>query len=538
MLRTGKQIKPCKKQTVTDCGGKYYYDERAAVRFENFCEKYVKHTQGAFHGKPFILSPWEKEIFRNVFGWKRTKDGTRRFRVVYIEIPKKQGKSTLCSALSLFELSSDGEYSAEVYGGAHDKKQALIIFREAKRMIKGSKPLRKIFKVNKDTITIPKLEAMYTAVSKETAGQHGINASGIIFDELHTLKDAELYEVLTMGSGDAREQPLQVSITTAGVDRTSVCWLEHSHALEVIKDETVDEQEYAVIYAADENDDWRDPATWYKANPNLGVTVKEDAIAAACEKAQAQPRYENMFKRLRLNIWTSTSSAWISPEKWNVPEMSEAIDYDALRGRKCYGGLDLSSTNDITAFVLLFPIDDDKLIIVPKFFCPLDNLESREKKDAVNYTYWAKNDFMQATAGNRVDYNAVESYIDECNKLYDLDSIGFDAWNADMLVSHLIDKNIKMFPVPQGFKLSARAKDFEVLVANKQFRHGGHPVLSWMISNTEAIMDKNENIAIAKAYGQAKAQKRIDGVIASIMALDMYRRFYNLPNDGPSVFSI
>lgn len=532
MVHKTKEIKPCPKQKITDCGGKYYFDEAAANRFPDFCAKFIKHTQGQFRGKPFILEPWELEIFRNFFGWLKKSDGLRRFKKLYLEIPKKQGKSSLCAALALYLLAMDGEFSAEVYGGAKDKKQAQLIFREAKRMVKASPALRKLYQINSGTITIPKLEAMYCTVSRETASQHGINASAVIFDELHALKDAELFEVLTMGSGDARQQPVQIAITTAGFDRTSVCWLEHSHALDVIKDESVDERLLAYIYAADEGDDWRDPAVWRKANPNLGITVTEEAMRDACLQAQSQPKYENMFKRLRLNLWTSTSQVWIPAERWNTMAMSEPINMEALRGRKCYMGLDLSSTNDLTAVVLLFPFDD-KLILVPKFFCPADNLENREKRDAVAYVSWAKNGYIQATPGDRIDQIAVEAYIDECRKLYSVEQAGYDTWNADMIVAHLTAKGLEMVPVPQGFKLSARNKDFEVMVANGQLRHGGHPVLAWMASNTEAMMDKNENIAIVKAYGQAKALRRIDGIIASIMALDMYRRF-GAEDDMPS----
>lgn len=531
-MRKGREVKPCPKQTITDCGGKYYFDEAAANRFPLFCTKFVKHTQGQFRGKPFNLEPWELEIFRNFFGWKKKSDGLRRFKKLYLEIPKKQGKSTLCAAIALYLLAMDGEFSAEVYGGAKDKKQAQLIFREAKRMVKTSPALKKLYQVNASTINVPKLEAMYCTVSRETASQHGINASAVIFDELHALKDSELFEVLTMGSGDARQQPVQISITTAGFDRTSVCWLEHSHALDIIKDETVDERELAYIYAADEQDDWKDPATWRKANPNLGVTVTEEAMRDACLQAQTQPKYENMFKRLRLNLWTSTSQTWIRAESWNAPEMCEPINFEALRGRKCYMAFDLSSTNDITAVVMLFPIDD-KIIIVPKFFCPADNLENREKRDAVAYSAWAKKGFITPTGGDRIDHVAVEAYIDECRKIYSVEKIGYDTWNADMLVSNLTAKGLELVPVPQGFKLSARNKDFEVLVANKKIIHGGNPVLAWMASNTEAMMDKNENIAIVKAYGQAKALRRIDGIVASIMALDMFRRF-GAEDDTPS----
>jgi phage terminase large subunit-like protein len=322
-----------------------------ADRAEQFFEKYFSHTKGVLQGQPFKLAPWQRDIVRKVFGTLR-EDGTRQYRRVFVEIGRKNGKSTFGAALALYLLFFDHEPGAEIYSAAADRDQANIIFSIAKSMIEQNKELSARSEVFARSITVPSTASSYKVLSADVPTKHGLNASGILFDELHAQPGRALFDVLSTSMG-SRRQPLLIALTTAGYDRHSVCWEVHEYAVKVRDGIIQDPSFLPVIYAADEADDWKDPDVWRKANPNWGVSLQPTYFEEEFQRATEIPAYENTFKRLHLNIWTEQESRIIPMEKWDA--CATPVSEKALEGRECFAGLDLASTTDICALVLVFP---------------------------------------------------------------------------------------------------------------------------------------------------------------------------------------
>lgn len=449
---------------------------------------------------------------RPLFGWKRA-DGTRRYREAYIEIPKKNGKSTLAAGVALFLLFADGEVGAEVYSAAGDKEQARIVFRDATGMRAASAELRRRSRAYKDTIVSHLTASRYQVLSADAPTKHGLNAHGIVFDELHVQPNRELWDTLTTG-GAARRQPLTIALTTAGVDRRSICWEKHDYALKVRDGEVEDLAFLPVVYAADEADDWRDPTVWAKANPNLGVSVKPDWFRDQVTKAEESLAYLNTFKRLHLNLWTESVIRWLPPDRWLA--CAGAGDRAALEGRSCFAGLDLSTTTDVTALVLLFPGADGVYDILPFFWAPSAALRLRARRDRVPYDVWAQQGHLEATEGNVVDYDVIRERVRDLADRYRITEIAYDRWNASQLVTQLQGDGATLVPFGQGFQsMSAPCKELEKLVIGAKLRHGNHPVLSWMAANTVLVTDAADNWKPAKN----KSKERIDGIVALLMAL-------------------
>ena len=330
-----------------------HYDEYAADFAVAFIES-LQHTKGEWYKKPFELIDWQEQIVRDVFGTLKP-NGYRQFTTAYVEIPKKMGKSELAAAIALYLTCADGEQRAEVYGCAADVNQAKIVFDVAVDMVMLCPALERHVTINKSTRTIVynPTNSKYKVLSADVANKHGFNTHGVIFDELHTQPNRKLFDVMTKGSGDARKQPLFFLITTAGDNTNSICWEVHQKALDILEGRKIDKTFYPVIYGAAEDEDWTDPAVWKKANPSLGITVDIEKVQEACDSAKQNPGEENAFRQLRLNQWVKQSVRWMPMDKWD--KCAFPVDEKALEGRVCYGGLDLSSTTDITAFVLVFP---------------------------------------------------------------------------------------------------------------------------------------------------------------------------------------
>ncbi|MDD2772996.1 MAG: terminase large subunit [Elusimicrobiales bacterium] len=495
---------------------KYHFDAKAAAKTERFFELYLTHIKGEWSGRPFVLEPWQKEIVHPLFGWKRP-DGTRRYRTCYIEIPRKNGKSSLCAGLALYLLMADREPSAEVYSAAADREQASIIFDIAKNMVALSPELSVRLKMFRKVIAYDKALSSYKTLSADAYTKHGLNAHGIIFDELHAQPNRELWDVLATSTG-ARTQPLTVAITTAGFDRNSICWEMHEYARRIKEGVIEDDSFLPVIYAADEQDDWRSPAVWRKANPNLGVSISEDYLKRECDKAGNIPAYENTFRRLYLNQWTQQESRWIPMSAWEL--CGGAVIADMLKGKPCYAGLDLSSTTDITALVLAFPIDG-AVKLLPFFWIPADNLHERSNHDHVPYELWVKQGLINATAGNVIDYGFIVAKITELRKQYVLKEIAFDRWGAAKIVQELEELGVTVVPFGQGFaSMSGPSKELLRLVLAGKLHHGGNPVMRWMADNAVVKSDPSGNIKPDKS----KSTNRIDGIVAAVMALDRAMR--------------
>jgi phage terminase large subunit-like protein len=496
----------------------FFFDSTSAEHPITFIESLCRHHKGEWAGKPLLLEDWQKRIIRAVFGWKRA-DGSRRYRIAYIEVPRKNGKSELAAALGLYLLVADHEPGAEVYSSATKKDQAKIVHDTATAMVKASPELKRFVKVFRNNLHVPRLGSKFEPLGADSNTLDGLNPHGNIVDELHAHKDRGVWDVLDTAMG-ARRQPLTLAITTAGVyESESIGWLQHEHAVKVLEGVVEDDAFFAFVAAADEGDDWAVEETWQKANPNYGVSVKPEYLKAQSEKAATQPSFLNTFLRLHLDRWTQQRDRWLTIEHWNACEADLArAEYEqrevSLLGMPCYGAFDLSTKLDISALVLFFP---DTNTLLCRFWVPEENIMERVRRDRVPYDAWVRDGWLKATPGNVIDYEFIKQEVIALAARYDLREIGFDPWNATQIATQLGgDEGLALVEVRQGYKtLSEPAKEFEKLVVSKALRHGGHPVLRWMVSNVAIRTDPNGNIAPDKAA----SSDRIDGVVASIMAL-------------------
>lgn len=507
------------------------YDKDAADFAVMFIES-LCHTKGTWAGKKFELIDWQEQIIRDLFGTLKP-NGYRQFNTAYVEIPKKQGKSELAAAVALLLCCGDGEERAEVYGCAADRQQATIVFDVVADMVRMCPALNKRVKIlaSQKRIIYTPTNSFYQVLSAEAYSKHGFNIHGVVFDELHTQPNRKLFDVMTKGSGDARMQPLYFLITTAGTDTNSICYETHQKAKDILEGRKIDTTFYPVIYGADESDDWTDPRVWRKANPSLDITVGIDKVEAACNSAKQNPSEENSFRQLRLNQWVKQAVRWMPMEKWDA--CAFPVDEDELEGRVCYGGLDLSSTTDITAFVLVFPPldEDDKYVVLPYFWVPEDTLDLRVRRDHVPYDLWERKGYLQTTEGNVVHYGYIEKFIEKLGERFNIREIAFDRWGAVQMVQNLEGMGFTVVPFGQGFKdMSPPTKELMKLVLEKRIAHGGHPVLRWNMDNIFIRTDPAGNIKADKE----KSTEKIDGAVATIMALDRAIRCGN--DAGESVY--
>lgn len=493
------------------------YDEKKAQHAVNFINC-LKHTKGQWRGVPFDLLPWQDQIVRDIFGTVKD-NGYRQYNTAYVEIPKKNGKSELAAALALLMTCGDGEWGAEVYGCASDRQQASIVFDVAVEMVEQSPALKKRFKpvMSMKRLVYKPTNSFYQVLSAEAYTKHGLNVHAVVFDELHAQPNRDLFDVMTKGSGDARLQPLFFLITTAGTDRNSICYEVHQKAVDLLDGRKIDPTFYPAIYGIDDDDDWTDEKNWYKANPSLGHTIDIEKVRNAYLSAKENPAEENIFRQLRLNQWVKQSTRWMQMEKWDACD--EPVDLDLLRGRECYGGLDLSSTTDITAFVLVFPpkTDDEKFIVLPYFWIPDENMKVRVRRDHVPYDIWEKQGYIKTTEGNVVHYGFIEKFIEELGLKYNIKEIAFDRWGAVQMVQNLEGMGFSVVPFGQGYKdMSPASKELMKITLERRIVHGGNPVLRWMMDNIFVKTDPAGNIKPDKE----KSTERIDGAVAMIMALD------------------
>ena len=494
-----------------------HYDKAKADRAVKFIEN-LCHTKGKWAGKRFWRLPWQEQLIRDIFGIVKP-DGYRQLRTAFVEICKKVGKSELAAAVALYLLYADNEPSAEVYGAAADRQQASIVFDVARQMVEMSPALLKRSKLMTATKRIVNYgnSGYYQVLSAEVGGKHGFSVSGLVFDEIHTQPNRQLYDVLTKGSSDARQNPLHFIITTAGTDRHSIAYELHTKAVDILEGRRVDPTFYPVVYGLKDDEDWEDEANWYKVNPSLGYTVDIERLRDAYREAKQNPADEVTFKWLRLNMWVSSTVAWI-PDAIFM-KGNEEIDLAALEGRDCYGGLDLSSTGDITALVLMFPPrdEDEKYILLPFFWVPEETIPQRVKAASVPYDIWERQGYLLSTEGNVIHYDFIEKFINDLAEKYHIVEIAVDRWNATQMIQNLEGDGFTMVPFGQGFaSMSGPTKDFYRLLMEGKIIHGGHPVLRWMAGNVVVDTDPAGNIKVTKA----KAKEKIDGIVAAIMALD------------------
>lgn len=491
-----------------------------AERVKRFIELHCTYSKGEWAGKPFRLLPWQwDELISPLYGTVND-EGYRQYRTCYCEIPKKNGKTELCAALGLYMLTNDGEEGAEVYVAAADREQASICYQAATSMVANSPELSRHIKRldSRKRLIYHKKNSFMQVLSSESYTKHGLSPSAVIIDEIHAHPSDELYTVLTAGTDYARRQQVVLVITTAGIyDQNSIWWRLRSKAQQVKAGIVEDPRFLPVLYLADpEKDDPADEELWKRVNPSLGQIFSLDKIRQDYNEAKHNPIDFQNFKRFRLNIPIKQLSKWLPMEHWD--KCGGVIDVDSLAGRECYGGVDLSTKIDLTAFVLIFPpTDDDCWRIIPRFYVPESTITERSRTDAVPYGIWAEQGFICATPGNVIDHAFIEADIIEASKKYELKEIGFDPWMAMEMMTRLSnDYGITTVEMRQGTKtLSEPAKELLVKVMRHQIIHGKHPVLRWCMDNLVMDRDANENIRPNKE----KATDRIDGAVALVMAL-------------------
>lgn len=502
----------------------YRFNPEKAKRKIRFTQE-LRHTKGewAARRQKLLLQPWQQFIDWVVYGWEHRDTGLRRFDLVYEEEARKNGKTTRAAADANYAFMVDGEAGAEVYFIATKKDQAKIGWAEAERQIVKHPFLKtkcKTYKMN-STVVLPGTASFMRPLGKDSDTEDGLNPHFVVVDEYHAHPTNELINVMKSGMG-ARTQPMIYIITTAGFDKNKPCYQEERSLVVDILERNIDpvpENIFGIIFSLDEGDDWTDENVWIKANPNIGVSLGWDYLRKQVAEALLSPAKQNNVKTKHFNMWTQAVTRWIGAEAWAACDGK--VFEDALAGRPCYGALDLSTNIDITAWVLCFPPleGENEYKFVFRFFIPEENILEKQRKDKVPYIHWRDKGLIIATDGNVIDYDYIEAQIKEDGEKFDLREIAYDPWNSTEIVNHLSDI-FEMVPFRQGFgSMSAPSKDFEKKVLGKEIAHSSNPVMTWMVSCTEVKQDPAGNIKPVKP-DRHKTGKRIDGVVASIMALD------------------
>ncbi len=508
--------------TAGDCT----FDEDAAQEVLDFFPDCLKHVEGALAGQPFFLEDWEKAIVANLFGWKRP-DGTRRYRTAFIFIPRKNGKTPLVAGINCYVLFCDPEIGQQNYLAAAETDQATLVFRHATGMIEAEPMMdSKCTIYGKHAtnqvrrVVVPETSSFMVVLSGDAKSKDGQNPHLVTVDELHAQPSRKLVDVLRTGMASAnRRQSMFIYITTSDYERVSICNEEYDYACKVRDDDPgfEDPTYLPVIYEADKKDDWTAESTWEKANPNIDISVSREYLRSECRKAQLIPARENEFKRLHLNLRTEQVTRWLPMDAWD--KCNAPFTAESLKGRECFGGLDLSSKIDITSLALVFPPLDEADIwrVLFWFWVPGDTMEARYRQDKVPYPVWYKQGFIEKTQGNVVDYSFIRKRVNELNKIYSIQDVGFDPYNATHLAQELADHDgIPMVEFRQGFiSMNEPSKELERLTISQQISHNGNPVIRWMASNVAARIDPAGNIKPDKE----KSKDKIDGVVSEIMGI-------------------
>lgn len=493
----------------------YEFDISQAQRVLDFCAL-CKHYKGSHAGKVFDPEPFQVFKLINIFGWINKETGYRRFRTVYSEEPRKNGKSFFAAVVALYMFAGDGEPSAEVYAAATKRDQAKIVFNIAKEIVKNSPALQKHIRRYQYNMNIGLTASKFEPLGADADSLDGLDSHANIIDELHAHKRPDLWNVLDSGRS-ARTQSLQLAITTAGFNQNGICYKERGYLINVLNGTYVDERYWGIIYTIDEDDDWREESTWIKANPNWGVSVIPSEFRSGAQKAMNSPQDQNNFLTKYLCVWTQQEHRWLDVNDWDNADHS--FDLASLIGERCYGGLDLSSKLDLSCFALAFPPEGDRefWVTLYRFWIPKDNIMARVRRDKVPFDAWARDGFIEATDGNVVDYHFIRKSINESAELYDIEDVGYDPDNATMLVQELQDSDgINMVEFRQGIRsYSEPSKEFEALIRSQSIAHAKQPVMRWCVGNVAVKQDAQDNYMPAKD----KSTDRIDGVVAVIMAI-------------------
>lgn len=504
----------------------FWFDLDAGERVVRFAERYCRHHKGEWAGKPLLFEEWQKFCLRVTYGWKRD-DGNRRFSISYREVARKNGKTEQAGAEATYLQIADDEPGAEVYSTATKEDQAKIVWSAAEAMVKQSPGLLKYIKAFRSALVCERNSSTFKPLGSDSTTLDGLNPSGHVCDEMHAHKKRGVWDVMITGMG-ARRQPLTIVITTAGTyDPESIGWELHTQAQQVLDGVLEDDTFFAIIFAADEGDDPKNPDTWWKANPNLGVSVKPSYLNEQAARAFRSPSALNTFLRLHCNVWTQQVTKWITIEDWNACQLIEqtrTLEY--YRGRRAFLAADLSTKVDMTALAIIFPMEDDTFDAFWKFYVPKPLIQKRaldlKKPD---YGAWEQSGWLTATPRATIDYDFLLEDIKKLDQMFSIVQFGYDPWNASQFsldlqnIGFVLDPEAKkrqLVEMRQGMAtLSEPCKEFERLIIEHKFRHNGNPVMRWMVDNAVIRKDANDNIAPDKKTATGK----IDGVVASVMAL-------------------
>lgn len=504
-------------QNISLSETKYYIDEVLAKKVVTFISM-LKHTGGEIAGVQFQLLDFQIKFLIDVICTKKRSDNRRRYTTAMLMLPRKNGKTELIGACLNYFLFADSEKGKEIYCAANETDQAKILYMATETMIRQNNTLEKKCVRYKSTRTIEKageFEDFVKVLTSNADTKDGLKPYVVVYDELHAAKNAELYTVLEEGMAH-RTEPLFIIISTAGYNQQGIMKSKYDYAKKVQKGIIEDDSFYSMIFEPDENDNWEDEKTWIKCNPALGYGVKLDYLRNKFIKAQHSGEDETAFKTKHLNMWTNSAVTWIKQETWQSSFKYE-IKENELLGRECYAGLDLASTTDIAAFVLLFPKENDEYDVICRFFIPEDNMRERSRRDKVPYESWVKQGYITATEGNVIDYAYIEHQIKQDCENFNVKEIAYDRWNSSQLVTNLENDGVsQMVAFGQGFQsMSAPTKMIETLVLQKKLNHGKNPVLTWMMSNVSLKVDPSDAIKIDKS----KSSEKVDGMVALAMAL-------------------
>ncbi len=492
----------------------YKFDAEIAEKYIDFFNL-LKHSKGEKAGEPIELELWQCFRVGNVFGWIDKKTHLRRFFEAYNQVARKNGKSTEAAGVGIETLTIDGEQGAEIYSAATKKDQARIIFEEAIRMVKASPYIKKHLEIFKLNINMPMTNSKFEPLSSDANSLDGLNIHCGIIDELHAHKTREVYDVLATATG-ARKQPLIWIVTTAGFNTKGICAEKYDYAVKVLNGAIEDESFFAYIAQPDEGDDPFDEKTWYKANPNLGVSVNIEDLRKKAKQAKEIPAALTNFMVKHLNLWVNAETAWLNMIKYNECEEAN-IDFDieSLRDRKCYCGIDLSATTDITAVTLDFPLENGYFAWITHCFLPENDLREREIRDKASYSAWEREGWLTLTPGDVIDYDWILSYIMEKAKIYKIIELDYDPWNATQFANNAMNEGFECVEIRQGYRtMSEPTKEVEKLVLNKKLITFGNPILKRAFSNAVAKLDPAGNVKLDKS----KSTQRIDPVISGIIA--------------------
>ena len=503
---------------------KYYFDEKAADAAIRFIETQIYHIEGAKQGELVKLEEWQQTIIRDIFGWKRTKDKTRKYRKAYIQVGRGNGKSTLIGAICNLVMFLDREPAAQIYYAAYNKEQATQVgYRIVSEQIMANPRLAEKVRIYSGTKTIeyrPSIDGIATGLSyfktmsKDSRGQHGLNAHLVIVDEYHTHATTEVIDTLAT-SQLKRTQPLIFIITTSGFDTNSPCYKEYEYAKGIIEGRIEDESYYAAVWEASDEDDIFDEETWKKANPNYGVSIHYDYFQQQCQRILNEPSYENVFRVLHLSQWVNTEARWISDTDWM--QHDQEFSKEMLKGKDCFVAFDLSSTRDMTALTAIIP-HNGKYYSINKYYLPEKTYKGSADYANDSFLDWVANENVTLTTGAIVDYEVVYQDILKLDEMFSIVNINYDPYNANLLAAKLEKEGYNCQKFRQGFiTMNYPTKQMEMKVIEGKFIHGNDPVLRWMAGNANVTYDPAGNVKVIK--DSKKPHRKVDGIITNIMAL-------------------